>query len=100
MIYMIVNIFTTLQPIMHIVGLLYFIPRFLVAKTQVFFLHEVQHEGYGGMWPGVRNRMVVALLLYQFTMLVCLSLKLAAAQAAIIGVVVRRKLLLVPLPCG
>lgn len=36
--FMIVVIFTTLQPIMHIIGLLYFLFRFLVVKTQVTFL--------------------------------------------------------------
>lgn len=54
----------------------------------MFYIHEALYEGYGVMWPSVRTRIVVALLLYQFTMLVCLSLKLAAAQAAIIAAVV------------
>lgn len=86
--FMIVNIFTTLQPIMHVIGFLYFVPRFVVAKVQIFYLHEVKFEGYGAMWPVLRGRMVVALILYQITMIVTIALKLGAPQAVLLGVLV------------
>lgn len=60
---------------------MYLVPRLVAGKLQVLFLHEKGHEGRGALWPVLRGRVCVSLIIYQMIMAICLALKLAPAQA-------------------
>ena len=80
-------LFSTLAPIMHAVSLLgFFIPAISCAKVKMFYHHEKAYEGYGRMWPLVRQCVVLILILYQLTMAGLLGLKGGVFPAWVLGV--------------
>ena len=83
LILLLVIVFTTLQPVMHVVGMLYFIPALVAAKQAAFFTHEAPYEGGAALWPAIRKEVVQVLVIYQITMTVALALKVAPAQAVL-----------------
>lgn len=60
---------------MQPISLLYFLPALTVAKAKMYWHHEKQYEGYGRMWPLVRNCAILILLVYQLTICGLLGLK-------------------------
>jgi len=81
-------VFSTVAPLVHLAGGLYFILRVVAVKTQLIYTHEPSYEGDGILWPSVRGRVCVTLLLYQATTAGVLGLKGSAAPACIILAVI------------
>ena len=60
-------VFSTVAPLTHLAGGAYFLLRIVAIKAQLLYTHEPEYDGGGIIWPAVRGRVCVALMLYQAT---------------------------------
>jgi hypothetical protein len=76
-------VFSTIAPIMHCTGLLYFFLRLGAIRSCVLYRHEAGYDGGGALWAPARGRLFAACLIYQFTLSAIFALKRAPAPAAL-----------------
>ena len=81
---LLVIIFSTIAPLVHLVGLLYFALRLGAAKASIMYRHEAAHEGAAAVWSPARGRVGAALLVYQATLAGVFALKRAPVPAALL----------------
>ena len=74
---------SSIQPLVLVTGLAYFLLRLIGAKAQVLLTHEPAYSGDGRMWAPLRNRVVVALVVYQLSTAGVLGLKQATGPALV-----------------
>jgi hypothetical protein len=76
-------VFSTIAPIMHLVGITYFFLRLGAIRSCVLYRHEAGYDGGGALWAPARGRLFAACLIYQFTLSAIFALKRAPAPAAL-----------------
>ena len=77
-------VFSTVAPLTHLAGGAYFLLRLVAIKAQLLYTHEPDYDGGGIIWPAVRGRVCVTLMLYQATTAGVIGLKGSAAPASLI----------------
>ncbi len=78
------TVFSTIAPLMHPVGLLFFVLRLGAVKSKVLFRHEASYEGAAAVWTPARGRVGAALMIYQATLAGIFGLKRAPVPAALL----------------
>jgi hypothetical protein len=77
-------VFSTIAPLMHPVGILFFALRLGAVRACVMYRHEAGYDGGGALWAPARERLFAAALMYQFTLAGIFALKRAPAPAALL----------------
>ncbi|KAF9427414.1 hypothetical protein BGZ94_004956 [Podila epigama] len=73
--FVIVLIYSCIQPLILVFGVIYFGMSILVYKYQLLYVFFHPNESGGLMWPMVYDRIILGLLIYQTTMLGLFLLK-------------------------
>lgn len=68
--------YSVIAPLIIPFGVAYFALGWLIAKNQVLRVYVPSYESNGRMWPHMHTRIIVALLVYQITMIGYIPLKL------------------------
>ena len=81
---LLVVVFSTIAPLVHCVGILYFALRLGAVKARVMYRHEASYEGAAAIWSPTRNRVCAVLLIYQATLAGVFGLKRAPVPAGLL----------------
>ncbi|XP_066383271.1 CSC1-like protein ERD4 [Miscanthus floridulus] len=67
--------YSVIAPLIIPFGVAYFALGWLIAKNQILRVYVRSYESYGRMWPHMHTRIIMALMVYQITMIGFIPLK-------------------------